>query len=595
MGLSGNLEDLALSDIIQIINLSKKTGTLTLTNKAINGAIVFREGAIIQAISSLKIASISEVLIQKGMVSAEQIDEIFRLKESEFPDKTAASLLVETKLLPLELVENLARKYIEKAVSELLLWKEGSFDFALDDTTLDPSFGREIDLIKLEQGIAPQMLFVEVARKIQTQPEAADDNEDILETIPVPSEVPKQKKRIEPAPPPEKKHVLAGPPAVEKRKSVSTVQPKAKPIEPKKTEVADQAGVDKHIIFIDDEKVFLDLVSKKLKKKGFIVYSFMELERALVQLEQLVEQNTIPILISDLVIPSAHSTDGLGGIDFLDEINLSYPYIPVIILSDQHDPKIRYQAYEHGARNYLYKPDRSSIKISEIAREIDRFGDELTLCINNIFRERDRLQEMMTSINTIKGATQRTVRSRAEQKPGELLQPDPELQKMKQIFYELQNPKETSEVILLVLRLASEHLERGILFLVQKESLRGIGGFGHAMDGEAITAKIPAFRIARKGPSIFKNVLDDRKMFIGIPDHTPVNTELYTYIGRPFNEIVVAIPLLSEGRIIAIFYGDNGSRMKAIDNIVGLEIFVNQAGIALENALLQKKLKGKQP
>jgi len=592
MGLSGNLEDLALSDIIQIIHLSKKTGILSLTNKLTQGAIVFHEGAIIQAVSSQKSVAVGEILIKRGLLTQDQIDLIFHLKGTVSPQKTAASLLIEKKMISRELLENLGRKFIEKAVSELLQWKEGSFDFEIDNTVLDESFGRDVDLTKLESGLTPQLLFSEVARKIQVPQQEGEPEHDNISTDQL------KRGQAEINPPAEASvHSVPVEQEIPLKAELETAQPAPpspeKPSEQKPSEIAGPRVLEKNIIIIDDEKVFLDLVTRKLKKKGFNVFSFIELEKALNQLDKLIEQNTVPILISDLVIPSEKSSDGLGGIDFLDEINISYPYIPVIIISDQHDPQIRYQAYEHGARNYLYKPDRSSIKISEITREIDRFGEELALCLNNIFRERERLNEMMVSISTINRVTRSAGMTRSGPKTSPSPQVDPELQKMKQIFYELQNPKETSEVILLVLRLASEHLERGILFLVQKDFLNGIGGFGYATDGEPITTKIPSFRISRKGHSIFNLVLNDRKMFTGIPDQSPINAELYKFIGKPFNEIVVAIPLLSEGRIIAIFYGDNGQRMKAVDNIVGLEIFVNQAGIALENALLQKRLKGK--
>ena len=45
MALQGNLEDLPLLDIIQIVSFSKKTGFLTIRNDQGEGAIVFEDGA----------------------------------------------------------------------------------------------------------------------------------------------------------------------------------------------------------------------------------------------------------------------------------------------------------------------------------------------------------------------------------------------------------------------------------------------------------------------------------------------------------------------------------------------------------------------
>src|SRR5216110_2985836 len=47
MSLTGNLEDLPLLDIIQIVSFSKKTGYLTIRNSAGEGAIVFSDGTIV--------------------------------------------------------------------------------------------------------------------------------------------------------------------------------------------------------------------------------------------------------------------------------------------------------------------------------------------------------------------------------------------------------------------------------------------------------------------------------------------------------------------------------------------------------------------
>ena len=53
---------------------------------------------------------------------------------------------------------------------------------------------------------------------------------------------------------------------------------------------------------------------------------------------------------------------------------------------------------------------------------------------------------------------------------------------------------------------------------------------------------------------------------------------------------VLAIPLIVDGKIALIVYGDNVPDAKPIKGVETLEIFMNQAGIALEKALLERKL-----
>lgn len=47
---------------------------------------------------------------------------------------------------------------------------------------------------------------------------------------------------------------------------------------------------------------------------------------------------------------------------------------------------------------------------------------------------------------------------------------------------------------------------------------------------------------------------------------------------------------MSEGRVVAILYGDNLPDKKPIGGTEALEIFLSQAGVAMEKALLERKL-----
>ena len=55
-------------------------------------------------------------------------------------------------------------------------------------------------------------------------------------------------------------------------------------------------------------------------------------------------------------------------------------------------------------------------------------------------------------------------------------------------------------------------------------------------------------------------------------------------------ESIMAIPLVVNGKVALIVYGDNLPERKPIGGMDTLEIFMNQAGMALEKALLQNRL-----
>jgi len=61
-------------------------------------------------------------------------------------------------------------------------------------------------------------------------------------------------------------------------------------------------------------------------------------------------------------------------------------------------------------------------------------------------------------------------------------------------------------------------------------------------------------------------------------------------LGGAMPSSVLAIPLVVDGKIALIVYGDNLPEQRSIKGMDTLEIFMNQAGMALEKALLEKRI-----
>jgi GAF domain-containing protein len=61
-------------------------------------------------------------------------------------------------------------------------------------------------------------------------------------------------------------------------------------------------------------------------------------------------------------------------------------------------------------------------------------------------------------------------------------------------------------------------------------------------------------------------------------------------IGRFKSDGVALLPLLTHRETIALFFGDNPETGRGPGRMETLELFMNQAGIALENAFLQRKI-----
>jgi len=169
-------------------------------------------------------------------------------------------------------------------------------------------------------------------------------------------------------------------------------------------------------------------------------------------------------------------------------------------------------------------------------------------------------------------------------------QPRGELTALKSMFDELRFPTATAEVTLLILRYASEVVNRAILFMVKKDEVRGLGQFGIELKGKSADQVVRNIKIPLNKPSLFLSVIETRRSYLGPLDPNECNTYLVTELGGAMPDRVLSIPLVVDGKVALVVYGDNLPERRPIQGTDTLEIFMNQAGMALEKALLEKRI-----
>ena len=165
MSLVGRLEDLALSDIFQIISLSKKTGTLILKNKAKGSAVVvFRNGQIVQAATDNLRDTLGNILISKGSVSENDLTRALETQKRIKGTKRLGQIMVEMGAISQEVLEETIRGQIENMIYSLLAWEEGFFNFDLGDITPSDKIEVVTHEFLLKAGLNPEYLLMESAR-----------------------------------------------------------------------------------------------------------------------------------------------------------------------------------------------------------------------------------------------------------------------------------------------------------------------------------------------------------------------------------------------------------------------------------------------
>lgn len=155
---------------------------------------------------------------------------------------------------------------------------------------------------------------------------------------------------------------------------------------------------------------------------------------------------------------------------------------------------------------------------------------------------------------------------------------------------ELSGPSSSSEITLLVLRFASEVMNRAVVFLVRKDDIIGLGQFGISLKDESADEKIRDVRIPFSEPSLFKETIEKKTTYKGALSHEKWHEYFIDQVGEGWPKEVFLLPLLNGTKVIALLYGDNLPYQTSIQETEGLEAFVKVAGFAFGKAMLERRL-----
>jgi len=125
--LTGSLNDVYLSEILEQLHSTRATGMLTLEQGNLVKSIYLKDGQIVFTSSNLETDRLGEMLLRAGKLSYQQHEESIKMLKTT--GKRLGAVLVELGFLtPKELFEGL--KYqVQEILYSLFLWKEGRYRF----------------------------------------------------------------------------------------------------------------------------------------------------------------------------------------------------------------------------------------------------------------------------------------------------------------------------------------------------------------------------------------------------------------------------------------------------------------------------------
>jgi len=561
LSLTGNLEDLPLLDILQIVSFSQKTGYLIIKRDEGHGAIVFRDGLVSAAFTWETVPPDPRTL-------------------SMDPDRREAAI----------------RSRIEAALARLARLREGQFNFNLTDVTPQHVAERDITAETLDPGLNAQELLIDLARGIDEDrrdssaaleasftDEALD--EETLETAEAvlgedtdpPHPVGLAAEPEEPLEAAEEESEeeiedlgLAGLVDAEPPPSVEATEPE--PAEPAPSEPITT------LLLVEDEDDIRVALAERLSEAGYAVVEAGTPDEAVKLAKKLGKKKERFILIADLGMPTSGGASFHGGFEVIKRLWKMNQRPLVALMTESVSAAIKARAKQMGVRAMLFKPGLSRLDPEQFGTDLKAFGDQLAT------RVVPRLQDLAAGVEAPKkpgSAAPAPLQSRSTPE---------ELSVLQRRLQELRRPSDATQISALVMRVAREFFERGILFLIKEEEVRGLGGFGSAGRGENLNLLVRQITIPLAEPSIFREAAGNGRAFRGELPEGRWNQHLMGKIGRFKSSEVALLPLVAYREPIALLFGDNPETGRPLERLETLEIFITQAAIALENAFLQRKL-----
>jgi hypothetical protein len=530
MSISGSLKDVSVADVMQFIHLGRRTGTLLLNRGSEKAMIGFHGGRLVSA-QAPRTPKLGDLLITSGMIDRGILGNAIRLQNEERERRSLGQILVGDGTIDAEGLRQVIAQQIEQAVSEVMVWDTGTFEFAIDDL-------RPIDDIALypsdvlpDADINTQMVLLEAARIFdERNRDAADAGSDTRPDLRRPAsgggfdgDSTHPAMTLEPvySPSPSSSALaVADPDGFELREA--TPKPAA-------------ALLKLHIVSADVP--FAEQLADALQH-----------EVAGVELAELSHAGTSgpgeppPIVLIDL-------RQGAATLEQAAALRRSRPRASLIA---------------------LVEPGTSFAKVYEagVLAAFTADVEAVVACVENVIESRRDLVRGGGAIPETRSGVAR----------------------LRRVFGDLRSGLISATVALNLMHIISESVERAVLFLVKRDHLVALGAFGTDSRGRPLAEVTRGLKVELDIESALARSLDTGEVQHLAFEEAAFTEPFRSMVGPPKNGQVVVFPVLGSQRVISVIYTDNGDNEKAIEDIDILELATAQVGMAFENELLRRQI-----
>ena len=606
MAISGSLKDVSVADVMQFIHLGRRTGTLLLTRGPLRAMIGFHGGRLVSA-QAPRTPKLGDLLISSRLVDRSTLDQAIQAQtQSAEPDRRSlGQMLVASGAIDAEGLRRVIAQQIEQAVSEVMVWDAGTFEFAIDDL-------RPIDDIALypsdvlpDADINTQMVLLEAARifdeRNRGRAEALFEAPSHLAAGVPPGGAEPRRSHAVP--------LVAGlaAPAGDAPQAAPAVSPPPSAVSPQPSGpsaggtgagAGASAALDSTGTFGASFAEDGDATNPALEPA--LAGVAMAAAAAVLDLEARQEparrhweppKHAADRLHLQIVSPDAafaeqlseilhHEVAGIEGLD-VEQAGAAAPgEPPPIVVLDLRQGAVSLTA---AAALRRARPRASLIGLVDagvsfakvyaagVLNALPADVEAVAACVENVIESREDL---------VRGTSNRGAAPSSQSG----------VARLRRVFGDLRSGLISATVALNLMHIISESVERAVLFLVKRDHLVALGAFGADSHGRPLAELTRGMRLPEKSDSVFSRSLQLGEVQSVSFEDAILPEPFRTLVGRSRTGQVVVFPVLGAQRVISVIYTDNGDRDQPIEDIDILELATAQVGMAFENELLRRQI-----
>lgn len=580
MSFNGDLEHFPLVDVIQLLHMTSKTGVLNLKSAKGESQLAFQDGFLVSANHLNNSIRIGKVLVDMGAITPEQLNQaLVEQKEAGGRRKPIIATLIEQGTINRDTAFRGLESLIEMTIVEVLTWDSGTFSLdvatecisdeyryfpeTLQQKILLDAQGILMDSLRIydermRDGTLSTLFFATEngtnAELWSGESDATEITADLLgldELDTITRKIP---------------DVFIGlkdhNPDNEHRQAVALALPAAS-AEQQEQLVSCLSAISRQtpstsappvtaVILLTSDALLSHAVSTVCKRENLFVFASDEENALDMVIEQSLGRDLHPVLLIDI----PHDGDGERNVALVRQKIAAYPQISIVLAAcEQTWSMISMAALGAGTRTIIPRPCGQCHE--------DHFVPRFTEFLGVI-------GPFLKSILPV---------------------PAPEIgQHFSDAFTQLQSLSEPPEIALVLLRFAALQFERAVTFVVARSELIAEKSIGVSTAKSAGPTAPLMFKIPLEANSVMQEVVEKGRLYYGQRSDTVLSTMVHKEIGAPRSPKVMAVPLISRGRVIAVTYADFGSKPVTPPQITLLEALARHAGSILDNALYRKSI-----